>query len=191
MLKAGRDNKLRAYLVARAGTLAPDSVDEAALLSEVSARELKTNAAKFWSLTEQGALCYRTKKYKEAARLFEQSLEAEGKPGAAVLNWLWLALAHHQLGEADEARRWLDKAAWLDVLGSELPANADAFTLHRHNWLEAHILRQEADGCCHRLRAKTRLFASEREGMKVDNSVPSAALPWLGALIVARLRSAG
>jgi tetratricopeptide (TPR) repeat protein len=146
LLDAGRDQRARPYLVARAATLAPDSLDDPALLSAVSARELKDSPFAFWSLTEQGALCYRAKRYKEAVALFEKSLEAEGKPGAAVLNWLWLALAQHQLGESEEAHSWLDRATtWLDAVGDQLPANADARLLHRHNWLEAHALRREAE----------------------------------------------
>ena len=78
---------------------------------------------------------------------FEQILRANPKPGAAVLNWLCLALAHQRLGKAEEARRWLGKAqAWLDQYGDGMPAGAEADVgLHLHNWLEAHVLRREAE----------------------------------------------
>jgi hypothetical protein len=64
-----------------------------------------------------------------------------------VLNWLWLALANQRLGKAEEARRWLDKAqAWLDHYDDGMPARADEeLGLHLHNWLEAHVLRREAE----------------------------------------------
>ena len=64
-----------------------------------------------------------------------------------MLNWLWLALAQQRLGRADEARRWLGKAqAWLDRYRAGMPANAEAkLGLHLHNWLEAHVLRREAE----------------------------------------------
>jgi hypothetical protein len=63
------------------------------------------------------------------------------------LNWLWLAIAHQRLGEHDEARRRLDQAAtWLDSLGDGMPANAESMLkLHLHNWLEANVLRKEAE----------------------------------------------
>jgi hypothetical protein len=79
--------------------------------------------------------------------LFERSLEANSQPGAAVLNWLWLALANQRLGKAEEARRWLGKAqAWLDQYGEEMPARAEEESgFHYHNWLEAHVLRLEAE----------------------------------------------
>jgi hypothetical protein len=79
--------------------------------------------------------------------LFEQSLKADARPGRAVLNWLWLALANQRLGKAEEARRWRGKAqAWLDQYGDGMPARAQAEVgLHLHNWLEAHVLRREAE----------------------------------------------
>ena len=64
-----------------------------------------------------------------------------------MLNWLWLALADRRLGQAEEARRWLDKAqAWLDQYRDGMPARADEEVgLHLHNWLEAQVLRREAE----------------------------------------------
>jgi hypothetical protein len=70
----------------------------------------------------------------------------EPKPGHAVVSWLWLALAYHDFGEEKEAQRWFRKGAgWLDQVGSERPVRSDQLGLHRHNWLEAHILRREAE----------------------------------------------
>jgi hypothetical protein len=63
-----------------------------------------------------------------------------------VLNWLWLALAYQKQGKAAEARRWLDKAAnWLDQQGGRMPLDVNLMGTHRHNWLEVHVLRQEAE----------------------------------------------
>jgi hypothetical protein len=77
---------------------------------------------------------------------FERSLKADSRPGSAILNWLWLSLASHHLGEKEQARRWLDKAnRWLDRLGDAMPASAEStLGLHLHNWLEAQALRREA-----------------------------------------------
>ena len=67
-------------------------------------------------------------------------------PAAAVLNWLWLTLAYRRLGKADEARPWLDKAVgWMDYQDRRMLLENTARGLHRHNWLEAHVLRQEAE----------------------------------------------
>jgi tetratricopeptide (TPR) repeat protein len=133
--------------VARACTLAPDAVAEASLPGRLAEAELKAAAGQFWSLTEQGALNYRAGRFQEAVPLFEQSLKADSTPGRAVLNSLWLALANQRLGKAEEARCWLGKAqAWLDQYRDGMPARAEVEVgLHLHNWLEAHVLRREAE----------------------------------------------
>src|SRR5205807_1222557 len=144
--RCGKPGGPRAYHMARACTLAPDAVADTALSGRLAEKELQGNAWQFWSLTEQGALAYRTGRFHESVPFFEQSLRANSKPGAAVVNWLWLALANHRLGKAEEARRWLDKAqAWLDQFGDGMPAGAEQeFGLHFHNWLEAQVLLREA-----------------------------------------------
>jgi eukaryotic-like serine/threonine-protein kinase len=144
--RCGKDKGPRSYHVARAWTLAPHAVADMSLPGRLAEKELQASR-EFWSLTERGALAYRAGRFQEAAPLFEQSLRANPKPGAAVLNWLWLALAHQRLGNAGEARRWLGKAqAWLDQYGDGMPARAEEESgLHFHNWLEAHVLRREAE----------------------------------------------
>jgi tetratricopeptide (TPR) repeat protein len=92
-------------------------------------------------------LAYRAGRYQEAVPLFEQSLKADATPGRAVVNWLWLALAQQRLGKTEEARRWLGQAqAWLDQYRDGMPARAEQeLGLHLHNWLEAQVLRREAE----------------------------------------------
>ena len=145
--RCGKAGGPRAYHVARACTLAPDAVADASLPGRLAEKELKDSARAFWSLTEQGALAYRAGRFQQAVPFFEQSIQAEPRPGRAVLNWLWLALANQRLGKGEEARRWLNKArAWLDQFRDGMPARAEEeFGLHLHNWLEAHVLRREAE----------------------------------------------
>jgi tetratricopeptide (TPR) repeat protein len=144
--KCSKNGSPRAYHVARACTLAPDSVEEATLPARLAEKELQA-ARQFWSLTEQGALAYRAGRFQEAVAFFEQSLGADATPGRAVVNWVWLALANQRLGKAEEARRWLGKAQeWLDQYRDGMPARAEEeLGLHFHNWLEAHVLRREAE----------------------------------------------
>jgi tetratricopeptide (TPR) repeat protein len=143
----GKAEGPRAYHVARACTLAPDAVADAPPPGRLAEKELQGSAREFWSLTEQGALAYRAGRFQQAVPLFEQSLRADPMSGRAVLNWLWLALAQQRLEQAEEARRWLDKAqAWLDRYRDGMPARAEEESgLHFHNWLEAHVLRREAE----------------------------------------------
>ena len=145
--RCGKPGGPRAYHAARACTLAPDAIADVPLPGRLAAKELQGNARQFWSLTEQGALAYRAGRFQEAVSLFEQSLRADPRPGRAVLNWLWLSLGNQRLGKTEEARRWLDKAqSWLDQFKDGMPARAEQeFGLDFHNWLEAHVLRREAE----------------------------------------------
>jgi hypothetical protein len=119
--------------------------DDPARPGRLSAGELRGSPTAFWSLTEQAALQVRAGRPRAAVPLLERSLTADGRPGRAVLNWLWLALAYQKLGKAEEARRWLDRAAgWLDQQGDRMPLDTPIMGLHRHNWLEAHVLLEEA-----------------------------------------------
>jgi WD40 repeat protein/tetratricopeptide (TPR) repeat protein len=90
------------------------------------------------------ALC-RAGKHEQAADAFRESLKA-GNWGAPV-NWLGLALAEKGLGRDKEAREWLGKATdALDRALRDIPATAPAPpSLHPHEWLEALLLRREAE----------------------------------------------
>lgn len=142
------------YLAARACTLAPDSTDDPDFPRRVSQNELERSSTACWSLTEQAALQIRGNHQiqnvvylQNAVLLSGRALAADGRPGRAVLNWLWLALAHHQEGNAAEARLWLDKAIqWLNQQRGRMPQDTKDLGLHRHAWLEAHVLRKEVSG---------------------------------------------
>jgi Flp pilus assembly protein TadD len=134
------------YLVARACTLAPDSTDDPELPGRLSLNELTRSPTAFWSLTEQAALQLRGRQTRSVVVLLERSLVADGRPGRAVLNWLWLALAYQRGDNAAAARLWLDRAArWLDQQADRMPLETRDLGQHLHNWLEAHVLRREAE----------------------------------------------
>jgi hypothetical protein len=65
----------------------------------------------------------------------------------AAVNWLWLAIAKQRLGKPQEACRRLNEAqAWPEQYPDGMPARAEReLGLHLHNWLEAHVLRREAE----------------------------------------------
>jgi serine/threonine-protein kinase len=133
-------------LAARTCTLAPDSTDDSAQPFRLYANGDKRSDADSWPLTEQGVVHFRAGQVAEAVPFFERSLADDGRPGRAILDWLWLALAHQKLGKLDEARRWFAKAVnWLDQQGGRMPLDSPALGSHRHNWLEAHVLRQQVE----------------------------------------------
>jgi hypothetical protein len=68
-----------------------------------------------------------------------------GDPALAGTAWVFLAMAHHQLGHADEARQWLDKATQLI---EEMERRSDQKTLPRTgcgNWLRFRLVYPEAE----------------------------------------------
>jgi RNA polymerase sigma-70 factor (ECF subfamily) len=87
----------------------------------------------------------RAGRFQEAVPLLEQSLWAGAKNGRAVLNWLWLALAHQRLDNAEEARRWFDKAKnWLVRYRSGCP------TAPMRNWVYTCTTGWWLTSCCAR-----------------------------------------
>jgi serine/threonine-protein kinase len=147
--RCGKDKAFRAYLAARACTLTPDSPEQAVRAGQLAETELKASPTAFWLLTQQAALHYRAGRFDRALPLLEQSLKADNRPGSAVLNWLWLALTCQRLGQDAQARSWLEKATrCLDQFRNGLPDRAEQeLGFHRHNWMEAHALRREAEAC--------------------------------------------
>ena len=147
--RCGKVPTLKAYHMARACTLGADSVKDPAQPERLAEGELKAMPKHFWSLSliEQGALRYRARDFQKAADLLMQSLDADTRPGVAVVTWLWLALVNQRLGKTEEARDWLGKAQrWLDQYPDGMPDRPEAETgAHLHNWLEAHVLRREAE----------------------------------------------
>src|SRR5262249_50342757 len=64
--RCGKAPGLRAYHVARACTLAPDSVADADRPGRLARAELAARAGEFWSLTQQGALHYPPRRFDQA-----------------------------------------------------------------------------------------------------------------------------
>src|SRR5262249_24110044 len=89
-----------------------------------------------WCIHALGVAHYRAGQYDLAIQRLEESLRAIWTNGNAQ-NRLRLALAHHRLGHADEARRWLREAITdIDKAARSLPPT---------DWLEANVLRREAE----------------------------------------------
>ncbi len=60
-------------------------------------------------LNTLGAILYRTGRFKDAISRLREAIEKDGRDDLAQ-DWLFLAMAHHRLGDAKEARAALDKA---------------------------------------------------------------------------------
>jgi tetratricopeptide (TPR) repeat protein len=146
MLQRSGKPGMRSYSVARACTLAPDAVKDLTRPAKLAEKELRDSGSVYWSLTEQGALAYRGGRYAEAAGLLEKSLHGKLPADGAALSWAWLALAHQSLGQTDKAAAALTQAVkWLDRYPDRLIQRDRVAGVHPHNWMEAQILRREAE----------------------------------------------
>ena len=141
-----QDPKPRGFLVARAATLAADSMDDLTAAEKAATAELTGND-QYWALTASAGILYRNRRFEDAMELLHKCLNENPQWDGKVLNWLWLSLSCHRLGKETEAQRWLDKArSWFDEQQGRLPWPTEGhIALHLHDWLEAHILLREAE----------------------------------------------
>jgi tetratricopeptide (TPR) repeat protein len=124
--------------VARACSLGPDAVPDAARLVEMALRE---EAKESWRITHVALARYRAGQPEQAV----QAIKQRGAEDWPVV-WPVLALAHSRLGNKDEARQWLDRAeAWLEeVLDEALARPGVKSPLPWMDWAEFQVLRREA-----------------------------------------------
>jgi WD40 repeat protein/tetratricopeptide (TPR) repeat protein len=95
-----------------------------------------------------GAALFRAGQHEAAVRQLQAAAGLRQVPSPSV--WLFLALAHHRLGQEDEARRWLERATkWMDeARGRKADEAGGALPWERLPWTERvalAALRREAD----------------------------------------------
>jgi tetratricopeptide (TPR) repeat protein len=140
MLEQCESASLRRFLVARACTLAEVSDQELMQSTRIAMPELDQNANSYWSLTQRAALLCREGKHREALPILEKVVESSTNPEHGIVAWVWLSRVKLGLGDHDAAKQWLGKATtYLDQSATKPEG------IHLHNWLEAHILRQEVE----------------------------------------------
>jgi WD40 repeat protein/tetratricopeptide (TPR) repeat protein len=139
---ANRANSL-AWLCAIGPDAVADYAQPIALAELAVANALP--GAKSGVLNTLGAILYRAGRHRDAvARLHEGIRARNGEAG--VHDWIFLAMAHHRLGEIGESRKSLAKA-------EQFPLDKQAFSWDR---LEIEVLRSEA----------IRLIAGKPDGRK-------------------------
>jgi tetratricopeptide (TPR) repeat protein len=106
-------------------------------LAEMSTASCPTSSR----LNTLGAILYRAGRFEEAVRQLRRSVEVHGADGTPH-DALFLAMAHHQLGHAEEAQRWLRLGTAIDPIAKRRPgASGDTSWVLR---LELEVLRREA-----------------------------------------------
>jgi WD40 repeat protein len=141
--------------------LAPDALTDRTLPVRLAEKVLAGTAAndrnRYLYLNTLGAAHYRAGQLDRAVDRLQEAIQAQGKGGTAW-DWLFLAMAHQRRGNAEEARKLLEKAArWIDEALQKQPERAGAnppLTLdqrleqQRLTWdqrLELSLLRREAE----------------------------------------------
>jgi serine/threonine protein kinase/Flp pilus assembly protein TadD len=119
-----RQNPLARYMVSRILSLAPHDVREPAQALQW-AQQAATADPTPWKLHTLAVAHYRAGQFEQTVEHCQTSLRIGDNWGGDVLNWLLLAMAHERLGNADEARHWLDKAVkWIDLATEGKPKEA-------------------------------------------------------------------
>ncbi|GEM_PF-3579824 len=87
--------------------LAPDGLEDYGVVSRLSARavEQARPEERATYLNTLGAVQYRAGQYGEAITALTEADSLRKDP----FNWVFLAMAHQRLGQAEEARTWLDR----------------------------------------------------------------------------------
>jgi WD40 repeat protein/tetratricopeptide (TPR) repeat protein len=142
--------------------LLPDAGVAPARLVQLAERAAAALPRNRDSLLARGAALYRAGRWEEALGPLEAALTApQGarRPPPRSVRWnpeafdrtgyelLFLAMAHHRLGHADEARQWLDRAArWMEQ--APLPKTKEGGDNPLYCWnqrLPHELLRREAE----------------------------------------------
>jgi tetratricopeptide (TPR) repeat protein len=152
--------------------LAPEAVaDREAVVrwAWVAVKAASKNSQKHAVLNTLGAATYRAGRFEEAIGHLNEAMKALPEPGGLrsqvdgpargkgssgpaaggnAFDWLFLAMAHHRLGHAVEARQWLDKAVAAIDRATQAPPDGSS-SGSRINWktrLSYRVLRREAEG---------------------------------------------
>jgi tetratricopeptide (TPR) repeat protein len=114
--------------------LSPKASFDRAVLREWAETAVAQDPRNARPLCVLGAVLYRSDDANAAVGKLQEAVRLQEDFPAA---WLFLAMSHQRLGQAKEARQWLDRAVrWLDK---------EEQTLSWHQRLELRLLRQEAE----------------------------------------------
>jgi WD40 repeat protein/serine/threonine protein kinase/tetratricopeptide (TPR) repeat protein len=89
--------------------LRPDTVSDWGPVLELAELAHRSDANQPGFLETLGAVLYRAGRFREALDRLNEVVTKQGE-GSPWLTQLFLAMAHHRLGHADDAKRWLAKA---------------------------------------------------------------------------------
>ena len=120
---------------ARACVLAPKAVPDPMVPVKLAVRGV-SGAPREWTLYTLAMAHLRAGQLDEASQRFHESLEVDPNWHARFLNWLGLALVHHESGQQEESQQWLDEAV---ELMKQHPAQTT------QDRIEGQLLRREVE----------------------------------------------
>jgi Tfp pilus assembly protein PilF len=133
-----------AFVLARICGLAPGAAADPERAVGWGKQAVASGPKIAWYLHALALAHLRAGQHRRAIKQFEASLQEDWQ-GAQVLNELGLALAYQKRGDTKKARDWLDKA--VRSLNRLKPSSAKKpVTIPATDWLEAEVLRREAEG---------------------------------------------
>jgi tetratricopeptide (TPR) repeat protein len=152
MLERGeKKDDMRPFLVSRAWTLTPITEEETRRPAKLALVELNSFVGVgSWSQRQRAAQDVRAGRFDQGEASLRNLTQAYTDFDEIIVSRLWLVLALRGQGKTEEARKELTTAtAVMDGCGKEMPSptqkgrRLDA--LHLHDWLEAQVLRIEAE----------------------------------------------
>jgi tetratricopeptide (TPR) repeat protein len=150
------DDAASAHWVAWTCALAPDAVtdwNQPVKLARFALQQKGTESDRHARTTALGALLCRAGRFADAIEALQEANgvweKAAVKPpmSSPVYTWFFLAMAHHRLGHAEEARNWLDKANQFIEKQAKDPVNEPSQPWNRR--MTHRLLRREAETLIH------------------------------------------
>jgi serine/threonine protein kinase/tetratricopeptide (TPR) repeat protein len=132
------------YKVATAAhtcALAPGALGDSAKVLRLAERRLVLTPNdpnhRLWSTHVLALARYRAGLYQEAIDCLDELMDEYPVQNYLVRNWLVLAMSHQQLGHADKARRWFEKAErWIRQKDRSRPEKASLFAPPEISWVD-------------------------------------------------------
>jgi tetratricopeptide (TPR) repeat protein len=142
------ENAAGAYRVAWTCVLAPGAVVDLDQVVRLAEQALSSDPKSYGNLLALGAACYRAGQLEAAVRHLNAAIQAHDQH---VMASLFLAMAHHRLGHAEQARHRLDEAVQrLEPVEPQRPNETAAGELSPwYRRLAVELLRREAEALVH------------------------------------------
>jgi tetratricopeptide (TPR) repeat protein len=131
--------------VAYLSVLKPDAETDTEALIQLAEMAVVREPDSAVYLETLGAALYRANRYEDAVKRLNEAVKKQGAGGSAWMQQ-FLAMAHHRLGHADEARQWLAKAD--ERIRKRLRREANDATAEPPSWrsrLRWQLLQREAE----------------------------------------------